>query len=166
MSTVAQRLRQARQAQNLSVQQVAEITKIRTDYLRALEDGNYEVFSAPVYLRGFVRSYSNLLKLETPQIMADLDSELGQAKKFPEPPSLSSQHLNVLDWVMLQLSRLDWRKGALGLGVLVLLTAMFLGWSAWRHSRTDDPLKQLPPGVYRSTQAVSGETLPLPAPRR
>jgi len=66
MSTVAEQLRQAREARHLTVQQAAEITKIRTDHLRALEEGNFEVFSAPVYIRGFVRSYSTLLKMEVP----------------------------------------------------------------------------------------------------
>ena len=36
MSAVAEQLRQAREARNLTVQQVVEITKIRTDHLRAL----------------------------------------------------------------------------------------------------------------------------------
>ena len=56
MSTVAEQLREAREAQNLTVYQVAEITKIRTDHIRALDEGNYDVFSAPVYIRGSVRS--------------------------------------------------------------------------------------------------------------
>jgi cytoskeletal protein RodZ len=43
MSTVAEQLRQAREAQNLSVYQVAEITKIRTDHIRALDEGNFDV---------------------------------------------------------------------------------------------------------------------------
>ena len=37
MSTVAEQLRCARQAQNLTLPQVGEITKIRTDHLRALD---------------------------------------------------------------------------------------------------------------------------------
>jgi hypothetical protein len=72
----------------------------------------------------------------------------------------------VLDFFMLQLSKLDWQKGVIALGVLgcvVLLVAIVL---VWRHQRTSDPLKGLKPGVYQSTQHVSGETLPLPAPKR
>ena len=38
MSTVAERLHQAREARKLTIEQVAEITKIRTDHLRALEN--------------------------------------------------------------------------------------------------------------------------------
>src|SRR5256885_16408736 len=62
MSTVAEQLRQAREAQNLTVHQIAEITKIRTDHIRALEEGNYNVISAPVYIRGFIRSYATILQ--------------------------------------------------------------------------------------------------------
>src|SRR5512140_1778254 len=89
MPSVAEQLRQAREAQNLSVQQVVQITKIRTDHLAALEEGNYSVFSAPVYIRGFVRTYSALLKLDVPQVMATLNTELGATQKFAEPPSLA-----------------------------------------------------------------------------
>lgn len=69
MPTVAEQLRQAREARNLTVQQVADVTKIRTDHLRALEEGNFDMFSAPVYIRGFVRTYSTLLKLDVRQTM-------------------------------------------------------------------------------------------------
>src|SRR5258706_14814822 len=43
MSAVSDQLRQARESQKISVQQVAEVTKIRTDHLRALEEGNFDV---------------------------------------------------------------------------------------------------------------------------
>ncbi len=64
MSTVAEQLRLAREAKQLTVEQVAEMTKIRTDHLRALEEGNFAVFSAPIYIRGSVKNYAAALKLE------------------------------------------------------------------------------------------------------
>jgi len=166
MSTVAEQLRQARESQKLTVQQVVDVTKIRGDHLRALEEGNFDVFSAPVYIRGFVRSYAALLKLDVAQIMAALDAELGQTQKFSEPPPLSGPPRGVLDFVMLQLSKVDWRKGVLGLGLFVGLIVVFSIVLIWRHHRTSDPLKGLKPGVYQSTQHLSGETLPVPAPKR
>ena len=161
MSTVADQLRQAREGKNLTVQQVAEITKIRTDHLRALEEGNFDVFSAPVYIRGFVRCYSTLLKLDVPQVMAELDAELARNSKFAEPPALAKHPRGALDLLMLQLSQVDWRKGLIGLGVVAVLVLAFSAWLAWRRH---DPLKGLKPEVYQSTQSVSGDTLPLPAP--
>ena len=78
MPTVAEQLRAGREAENLTIPQVAEATKIRTDHIRALEEGNFNMFSAPVYIRGFVRNYATQLKLDVPQIMAALDAELGR----------------------------------------------------------------------------------------
>ena len=125
MPTVAEQLRQAREAKGLTVQQVAEITKIRTDHLIALEEGNFNIFSAPVYIRGFVRNYSTLLKLDVPHVMACLDAELGATSKFAEPPPLGEHADGTLDFVMLQLSRVDWRKVAIALGVVVAIVACF-----------------------------------------
>jgi len=161
MPTVAEQLRQAREARNLTVQQVADVTKIRTDHLRALEEGNFDMFSAPVYIRGFVRTYSTLLKLNVPQTMAALDAELAQTTKFSEPPPLAQHPRGALDFLMLQLSKVDWRSWLLRLGVVVSLVVVFSAWLAWRRY---DPLKGLKPAVYQSTQNVSGDTLPLPTP--
>ena len=166
MSAVADQLRHAREAKNLTVQQVAEITKMRTDHLRALEEGNFNVFSAPVYIRGFVRTYSTLLKLDVAKVMSALDAELGASQKFSEPPPLSDHPRGALDFVMLQLSKIDWRKGLIGLVLLTVLVVLFSAFSAWRHSKAADPLNGLKPAVYQSGQDSSGETLPLPAPKR
>ena len=82
MSEVGEQLQAAREALKLTIQQVADATKIRTDHIRALEEGHYEVFSAPVYIRGFVRIYATQLKLNMPQIMSALDAELRRTEKF------------------------------------------------------------------------------------
>src|SRR5882672_668861 len=113
MSTVSEQLRQARQAQGLTVQQVVEITKIRTDHLLAIEEGNFDVFSATVYVKGFIRSYATILKLDVPQLMAELDAELRQTQKFAEPPPLSDEPRGLLDFFAFQLSKVDWQKGAI-----------------------------------------------------
>jgi cytoskeletal protein RodZ len=166
MSTVAEQLHQAREARHLTVEEVAEITKIRGDHVRALEQGNFDVFSAPVYIRGFVRTYSTLLKLDVPQVMAALDGELGQTKKFAEPPPLSDHPRGALDFLMLQLSKIDWQKGAIALGCIALVLAGLLGYMSWRHRQNTDPLKNLKPGIYRPQKPAGGETLPLPPAKK
>lgn len=166
MPTVAEQLRQAREAKHLTVEQVAEVTKIRTDHLRALEEGNYNVFSAPVYIRGFVRTLSTMLKLDVPGVMATLDSELGQTQRFAEPPPLTPASRGVVDFLMLQLSKLDWRKSVIALSLAVLTVAVLLSVVAWRHYRSVDRLKGLKPGMYHSAHSNSAETLPLPPAKR
>src|SRR3974390_954449 len=120
VSTVAEQLRTSRESRHLTVEQVAEITKIRTDHLRALEEGNFDVFSAPVYIRGFIRSYATLLKLDVPQVMAGLDSELSRTEKFSEPPPLSREPRGVLDFLTLQLSKFNLQKGLIAAGAVAL----------------------------------------------
>ncbi len=169
MPTVAEQLRRAREAQNLSIYQVAEITKIKTDHIRALESGTYDSFSAPVYIRGFVRTYAKALKLDVTQLTATLEAELSQTEKFREPPPLTNQPRGTLDFLMLQLSKLSWRILVGGLaGAVALIVALSL-FSNWRKSKETDPLKHLGPGLYQARPGQAGELLPLPTnppPRR
>jgi len=160
MPTVAEQLRTAREAKNLTIPQVAEATKIRTDHLRALEEGNFNVFSAPVYIRGFVRNYATMLKLDVPQIMATLDAELGRTEKFKEPPPLVEESKTPLDHAMFWLAKLNWRVGVVGLAAVGIVLIVALAGFAWRHHHRSNPTANLPPAVYQSTN--SGETLPLP----
>jgi cytoskeleton protein RodZ len=163
MSTVAEQLHQAREARKLTIEQVAEITKIRTDHLRALEEGNFDVFSAPVYIRGFVRSLSTLLKLDVPQTMSLLEAELGKTKKFAEPPSLSGPPRGVLDFLMLQLSKVNWGRSLVLACVLAVLAGAVLGYVHWLQNHRKDPLRNLQPGLYRPAKDPA-PTLPLPTP--
>jgi cytoskeletal protein RodZ len=162
MPTVAEQLRHAREEQKLNIYQVAEITKIKTDHIRALESGNYDAFSAPVYIRGFVRTYARVLKLDESRVVADLEAELGQTKKFREPPPLTQKPRGALDFLMLKLSRLNWRIAAGLVGVVFVLLAVYLAVRGLRNRDETEPLKNLGPGLYQSKSDQSGELLPLP----
>ncbi len=140
MPTVAEQLRQAREARNLSHEQVAEIMKIRTDHLKALEGGDFSVFAAPVYIRGFVRTYAKLLKLDVAQVMAALDNEMGKDNKFPETRSLPEGKRTIADEAMLLLSKVDWRRGLIAVGAAVVLVAV-IAWLAGRRHKPIEPAK-------------------------
>ena len=170
MPTVAEQLRAGREQRKLDVYQVAEITKIRTDHLRALEEGDFNRFTAPVYIRGFVRTYGNLLKLDVPKLMADLDLELNRTEKFSAPPALTVQPKGILDFVMLQLSQLNWKLAVALLVLAVVVIFGGLGYRSWQKNKSADPLKNLGSGQYQP-RLETGELLPLPpavtnAPRR
>ncbi len=151
------------------MQQVAEITKMRTDHVRALEEGNYGAFTAPVYIRGFVRTYAGMLKLDVGAVLVVLDQELGQTEKFREPPSLTQEPPTALDKVMLRLSRVNWRVALPLLTVALIGVASFVGVRVWQNHRSRDPLEGVGPGLYEPASPLGGDTLPLPpapAPRR
>jgi len=159
MSTVAEQLRSGRERKNLTVEQVAESTKIRTDHIRALEDGNFNVFSAPIYIRGSVKNYANTLKLDTMAILAALDAELKGTEKYSEPPPLSESKKTLFDSITLTLAKLNWKVGVASFFLLSMALIIGVSFWAWRHHQKRDPLKNLPPAVYQP--ASSDDTLPL-----
>ena len=161
MATVSEQLRRAREAQKLDIYQVAEITKIKTDHVRALESGNFDTFSAPVYIRGFVRTYAAMLKLDVPQMLETLDSELSQNEKFRDPPPLVQRPRGILDFLMLQFSRLNWRV-AVAVGALLIFLILAVIVIRSRTRAPSNPLKDLGPGLYQP-QERPGEKLPVPA---
>ena len=166
MASVAEQLRTAREAQKLTIQQIAGITNVRADHIRAIEEGNYDVFSAPVYIRGFVRSYAKILKLDVPTIIAAVDAELGQTEKFSEPPPLTDQPHTIVDWLTLQLSKIDWRKLLIVVAVVLLGLVVYGVISSWQSGRKADNTSGIRPAVYRPTTNRSTDTLPLPSPAR
>jgi cytoskeletal protein RodZ len=165
MATVSEQFKLAREQQQLDIHQVAEITKIKTDHLRALEAGDYTVFPAPVYIKGFARTYATMLKLDVPRVLAELDVELSRDERYRDHPPLTNTPRSPLDFVMLQLSRLNWRI-ALGVvaGIILILIAVSMARNRPAATTTADPLKEIPPGVYQPKRDKPGNTLPLPAP--
>ena len=160
MSSVAEQLRTAREAKNLTIEQVADLTKIRTDYVRALEEGDFAAFSAPIYIRGSVRSYATLLKIDVKEILAVLNAELKGTQKFSEPPPLVEQKKNLMDTFTLALAKVNWRAGFLVVAAVVVAGGIGIGWMTWRHHKANDPLKDVSPVIYQS--GSGGDTLALP----
>jgi cytoskeletal protein RodZ len=162
MATVAQQLQGAREALGLTVYQVAETTKIKTDHIRALEKGDYNCFAAPVYIRGFVRTYSSILKLNPDEVIKSLDQELAQTDKFSEPPSLGPQSDGFLDVIMFQLSKINWWVALILIGLAAIFFGGLWGYRSWQVYRSRDPLHNLGPGMYQAPVPTKKTTLPPP----
>lgn len=72
-----------REAIGMTLESVFDRTKIRMEYLRGIESGNYEGFPEPVYIKGFIRTYLKLINAEDLQedFMAQLDRSSPAAKR-------------------------------------------------------------------------------------
>ena len=160
MGTVGEKLRQARESSGRSIREMSEVTKIRSDHLESLENSDYKAFSAPVYIRGFVRSYAGALKLNTAETLLELDQELMQTPRFKEHPRLSQESKGVLDFLMLQLSKINWTVALPLLLLALILLVGVVSYRAYKHSQSTDPLRNLSPGLYQGLPA--GEMLPVP----
>lgn len=162
MSSVAEQMRQAREAQGLSLHDLAELTKIRSDHIEALEASNYDPFPAPVYIRGSVRTCATFLHMDVPAVLAALDAELAQSPEFSSPPSLSGGQRGPLDWLTYQLSRVNWRVLSVVGGTVAILAGGYFGWQAWSRRLREDPLSRLGPGVHKPPAIAEGDILSIP----
>jgi len=93
LAGIGDTLRSTREHRGLSIEQVAQDTRISARFLEALEAEHFEELPAPVYVRGFLRSYANYLKIDAQPL---LDSLVGGERlsaggpdgfvRGPQPP--------------------------------------------------------------------------------
>lgn len=73
MPSLGDRFRAAREARGLALSDVAEQIRIRSVYLGAIEDENWGAIGAPVYTRGFLRTYARYLGLDPEEVVAEFN---------------------------------------------------------------------------------------------
>jgi cytoskeleton protein RodZ len=76
---LGERFRAAREARGLSLSDVSEQIRIRSLYLAAIEDENWDAIGAPVYVRGFLRTYARFLGLDSEEAVAAFNATLPAA---------------------------------------------------------------------------------------
>ena len=81
--TAGERLRAAREAANMSVEDVATTTRIPTRHLANLEIGEYDKLPAPTYSVGFARSYAAAVGLDRNEIGDQVRAEIGGTRLAP-----------------------------------------------------------------------------------
>lgn len=69
MESIGDRLRTAREARRLSVKDVVKETNISPHYIEALEEEDFDRFPSETYIIGFLRNYSEFLKIDPDEII-------------------------------------------------------------------------------------------------
>jgi cytoskeletal protein RodZ len=64
VSELGNKLREARIRRSLTIKDVEDVTKIRSKYLEALEEDDFEVLPGPTYVKAFLRTYATFLRLD------------------------------------------------------------------------------------------------------
>ena len=75
--TVGVRLRAAREAKGLSIEDVASSTRIPTRHLQSLEDSEWHKLPASTYSVGFAKNYAAAVGLDRGEIAEQLRAEMG-----------------------------------------------------------------------------------------
>lgn len=78
---IGERLRQAREAKGVSLDEIASQTRIPVRHLQHIENGEWEALPAVTYSIGFVRNYGNAVGLDGPALGSELRQQLGGARR-------------------------------------------------------------------------------------
>ncbi|SIS37435.1 helix-turn-helix domain-containing protein [Salimicrobium flavidum] len=70
------RLREARNAKGMSLEEVQASTKIQKRYLQAIEENNFDTLPGKFYTRAFIREYASTVGLNPEEVMEEHKSEL------------------------------------------------------------------------------------------
>ncbi len=123
-----QTLKDKRTQMGLSINDVAVATKINPRILKALEEGQKENLPPRSFVRGFIRSYSNYLKLNSEEILQAFESEEGIAPAVSSDSNIPNENKEVTNKSsrddinrMDQSSRLSTIMVTVGIVVLIVL---------------------------------------------
>jgi len=159
MAELGNTLSRARRARGITIEEAERDTHVSKKYLQALETEEFTCFPAPVYARGFLRTYSRYLGLNPEELIrvfpnGELTVDITPLPTVSRPPV---QAINV-NWVI---------AGAV---TLVLLAAAFLIWTsgsntasiseAARRSATPASLNPSNPAVIAPLAAASSSANP------
>src|ERR1039458_2352842 len=71
MGAFGERLRREREMRNISLDEIAAVTKIGTRLLRALEDEQFDLLPGGIFNKGYVRAYAKYVGIDEEQAVAD-----------------------------------------------------------------------------------------------
>jgi cytoskeleton protein RodZ len=163
-SRPGERLRAAREARGLSLDEVASRTRVPLRHLEALEAGDYSGLPSGTYAVGFARAYARAIGEPEPPVAKAVRDEVaryGRPTPEYEPYATADPARVPSRWLTF---------GALGLAIgLAVLAVLWFGASWWRASRDapqETPIADAPPSVEApgagATPAVGATTAQTP----
>lgn len=113
-----ERLARAREQLNLSAADIARQLKLSVSQVEALETGRYHLLPGPVFVRGFIRNYARLVKLDPEELLREAGESLPRTAARPETPPSQDIPFPVP-------RRRVWRRYALAGGFIVAALAAY-----------------------------------------
>jgi cytoskeletal protein RodZ len=145
---VGDKLRAAREAQGLTIEQIADTTRIPKRHLITIERGGYEGLPAPTYSAGFIKSWARRLGLDSQALSDQFRMEMG---------SLSVEPTQSLPYEPAD----PRRTPPAGLALLALLVAVVvgLGYLYWRGT-AEQPSEV---AAAANDQSIAPKAVPMAA---
>lgn len=96
MKITGELLKAERIKKNLTVAEVANTLKLSSKIITSIEAGDIDELPAKTFIRGFVKSYAGLLKLDADLILRQFQEEMGSTQPLPKnPPPMPTTALQV-----------------------------------------------------------------------
>jgi cytoskeleton protein RodZ len=148
MSDFGSSFKKKRESMGLTLEQIANETRIGTRFLDAIEREDFQVLPGGIFSRGFIRSYAERLGMETEQAVAEFD----RRANYKEPPVLETLHVSAPPPRTANKSLYPIAAGAL---LLVIVVAVF-------YVATRQPAPS--PTVSQAETSVPAPVAATPAP--
>ncbi len=158
MIGVGPALRKARLHRGVTIDEASRDTRIRPDFLEALEDEEFGLLLGDVYVRGCLRSYSTYLGLPADKVVSEYAKRLADPAPSTAPPAVVSGEA-----VSAGRRRDNHRLAVMVAATLILLAGAF-GVLSTRHSAPPPAL--LPSSPMDLGAPESGITVALLASRQ
>jgi cytoskeleton protein RodZ len=120
---IGERLRSAREALGLSLEEIENVTRIRRSFLVALEQESFDVLPGPAYARGFLRTYARYLGIPSEELLDLYPSPSVGARSGATLHLESSVEVRITPAGRLSSAR----RVLVGAGILVGLAVVVLG---------------------------------------
>lgn len=108
--TIGERLEEARKRKGISIREVADATKIRSEYLASMEDNSMEIPLPEIYRRGFLRNYANFLKLDADKVLTDYEAQFRGSSTLHRERSSASEDRPVFGRMEIQADEASSRR--------------------------------------------------------
>lgn len=158
--SVGERLRAAREAAGLDLNDIATKTRVPTRHLEAIERGDYAALPSSTYALGFTRSFARTVGLDEAEIVRDVRADLGRAP----PGEIDSAPYEPADPARLPSRLLAWTAAILAL----VLVGGYLMWRSQYYGTGETTPAELPePAPSEAVSADSSapvEATTTPAP--
>ncbi len=134
MNQIGKELKEVREEKGITLEEVAEKTKISQRFLEAIENGRWEELPEEVYLRGFLKTYAEVLGLDGKEFVANYQRSQSQevTPDVPEKEAEEESQEQFLHVPEEELEEEDQGQFLLIVIILVLIGLGVLGFLAWQ----------------------------------
>jgi len=89
LTELGKRLKEAREQQNISLEDLQKLTKIQKRYLTGIEEGNYDLMPGKFYVRAFIKQYCEAVGLNADEIFEEYKADIPRSQNEDIPEQLS-----------------------------------------------------------------------------